>query len=93
MSRAAGEADRSGDRRSARSARRLAGGESRRISLEPGDPPADLRRLAVRRCRRSLMYAVFVLRPLALTVQYSLYRWDGIGPATWVGLDELRQRS
>ena len=21
-----------------------------------------------------------------LTVQYSLYRWDGVGPATWVGL-------
>ena len=33
-----------------------------------------------------VMYAVFVLQPLALTVQYSLYRWDGVGPATWVGL-------
>ena len=32
------------------------------------------------------MYGVFVLQPLALTVQYSLYRWDGVGPATWVGL-------
>ena len=32
------------------------------------------------------MYAVFVLQPLALTVQYSLFRWDGVGPATWVGL-------
>ena len=32
------------------------------------------------------MYAVFVLQPLALTIQYSLYRWDGVGPATWVGL-------
>ncbi len=31
------------------------------------------------------MYAVFVLQPLGLTVQYSLYRWDGVGPATWVG--------
>ncbi|WP_431931236.1 carbohydrate ABC transporter permease [Nonomuraea jabiensis] len=31
-------------------------------------------------------YAVFVLRPIALTVQYSLYEWDGIGPSTWVGL-------
>ncbi|MEV0353349.1 sugar ABC transporter permease [Nonomuraea sp. NPDC050680] len=30
-------------------------------------------------------YAVFVLRPIALTVQYSLYDWDGIGPSTWVG--------
>jgi len=32
------------------------------------------------------VYAVFVLQPLLLTVQYSLYRWDGVGPATWVGL-------
>jgi raffinose/stachyose/melibiose transport system permease protein len=34
-----------------------------------------------------LVYAVFVLRPFALTFQYSMYRWDGIGPSTWVGLD------
>ncbi len=33
-----------------------------------------------------LFYAVFVLQPLVLTVEYSLYRWDGVGPATWVGL-------
>ncbi|MFY1690474.1 carbohydrate ABC transporter permease [Plantactinospora sp. WMMB782] len=34
-----------------------------------------------------VMYAVFVLRPLALTVQYSLYQWNGIGVARWAGLD------
>ena len=33
-----------------------------------------------------LIYAAFVLLPLALTFQYSLYRWDGIGPSEWVGL-------
>ncbi len=33
-----------------------------------------------------LMYAVFVLLPLLLSVQYSFFRWDGIGPMTWVGL-------
>ena len=33
------------------------------------------------------MYGLFVLQPLALTVQYSFYRWDGVGPATWVGLN------
>lgn len=33
-----------------------------------------------------LFYAAFVLQPLALTIQYSFYRWDGVGPATWVGL-------
>ena len=32
------------------------------------------------------IYVVFVLQPLVLTVQYSLFRWDGVGPATWVGL-------
>lgn len=32
------------------------------------------------------MYAVFVLQPLGLTIQYSLYHWDGVGRATWVGL-------
>jgi raffinose/stachyose/melibiose transport system permease protein len=33
-----------------------------------------------------VMYAVFVLRPMVLSVQYSLYDWDGIGPSTYVGL-------
>lgn len=34
-----------------------------------------------------VMYGVFVLQPLALTFQYSLYEWDGVGPARWVGLE------
>src|SRR6476619_5871252 len=34
-----------------------------------------------------LVYAAFVLLPLVLTFQYSLYRWDGIGPSQWVGLN------
>ena len=33
-----------------------------------------------------LMYSVFVLLPLLLTVVYSFFRWNGIGPMTWVGL-------
>ena len=33
-----------------------------------------------------VMYAAFVLLPLVMTFQYSLYRWDGIGPSEWVGL-------
>ncbi len=32
------------------------------------------------------MYAVFVLLPLVMSIQYSFFRWDGIGPMTWVGL-------
>ena len=33
-----------------------------------------------------VVYVVFVLQPLVMTVQYSLYRWDGIGVSHWVGL-------
>lgn len=33
-----------------------------------------------------VMYAIFVLLPLALSVQYSFFRWDGIGEMTFVGL-------
>jgi raffinose/stachyose/melibiose transport system permease protein len=32
------------------------------------------------------MYAFFVLVPFLLTVLYSLFRWNGVGPMTWVGL-------
>ena len=34
-----------------------------------------------------VVYGAFVLRPLAVSVQYSLYAWNGIGVATWVGMD------
>ena len=33
-----------------------------------------------------LMYVVFVLAPLLLTITYSFYKWNGVGPMTWVGL-------
>lgn len=32
------------------------------------------------------MYAVFVLYPLSQTVRYSLYDWNGISDAKWVGV-------
>jgi raffinose/stachyose/melibiose transport system permease protein len=32
------------------------------------------------------MYSMFVLLPLLLSIQYSFFRWDGIGAMTWVGL-------
>jgi raffinose/stachyose/melibiose transport system permease protein len=32
-------------------------------------------------------YAFFVLQPLVLSFQYSFYDWNGVGVATWVGLD------
>ena len=34
-----------------------------------------------------VMYAVFVLLPLLMSIQYSFVRWNGIGQMTWVGLD------
>jgi raffinose/stachyose/melibiose transport system permease protein len=37
-----------------------------------------------------VMYAVFVLLPLLLSIQYSFFRWNGIGPMTWVGLKNYR---
>jgi raffinose/stachyose/melibiose transport system permease protein len=34
---------------------------------------------------------VFVLRPITLTLQYSFYDWNGIGPSTWAGLGNYRR--
>lgn len=33
-----------------------------------------------------VMYSIFVLLPLLMSIQYSFVRWDGIGRMTWVGL-------
>ena len=33
-----------------------------------------------------LMYVVFVLVPLGMSIQYSFVKWNGIGEMTWVGL-------
>jgi len=33
-----------------------------------------------------IMYAMFVLIPLLLSIYYSFFRWNGVGPMTWVGL-------
>ncbi|NCT92488.1 sugar ABC transporter permease [Cellulomonas sp. APG4] len=37
------------------------------------------------------IYAAYVLRPFAMSVQYSFYDWNGIGTATWAGLDNYRE--
>jgi raffinose/stachyose/melibiose transport system permease protein len=36
------------------------------------------------------VYGVFVLFPVAMTVNYSLYRWDGFNVPKWVGLDNYK---
>ena len=33
-----------------------------------------------------IAYCAFVIYPLAMGVQYSFYRWNGVGPSEWVGL-------
>jgi raffinose/stachyose/melibiose transport system permease protein len=33
-----------------------------------------------------LMYVIFVIVPFTSTIQYSFFKWNGVGPATWVGL-------
>lgn len=33
-----------------------------------------------------LIYAFFVLVPLFLSIYYSFFKWNGVGPMTWVGL-------
>jgi raffinose/stachyose/melibiose transport system permease protein len=64
----------------------------------PAVPATSRRTILSKRVRREtlvgtifalpalLMYTFFVLVPLLLTVVYSLYRWNGVGPMTWVGL-------
>lgn len=39
----------------------------------------------------AIFYAAFVLRPIALSAQYSFYKWNGIGPSTWVGFSNYAQ--
>lgn len=34
-----------------------------------------------------VIYIFFALKPICETVWYSLFAWDGIGPATWVGIE------
>jgi raffinose/stachyose/melibiose transport system permease protein len=34
-----------------------------------------------------LMYVVFVLVPFMLTIRYSFFKWNGVSPAIWVGLN------
>lgn len=35
-------------------------------------------------------YGAFVLWPLIQTFRYSLYDWDGVAPARWIGLDNFQ---
>ena len=38
-----------------------------------------------------VLFAVFLGVPAVQTAQYSLYKWNGIGPSTWVGLQNYAE--
>lgn len=38
-----------------------------------------------------LLFALFVLYPIAESIRLSLYDWDGIGPKTWVGFGNFAE--
>lgn len=62
-------------------------------------PPQNSRRAANKVARREaligwafvlpalFMYTLFVLVPFFMSVQYSFFRWDGIGDMRWVGIN------
>lgn len=37
-----------------------------------------------------IMYSLFVLLPLVMSVQYSFFQWNGIGEMSWVGLENYQ---
>jgi raffinose/stachyose/melibiose transport system permease protein len=56
------------------------------------EPPGAPRRVGYLYLLPALaIYAAFVLAPLGHTVWLSLHQWDGLTPATWVGLDNYRE--
>ncbi|GAA4102569.1 sugar ABC transporter permease [Actinomadura miaoliensis] len=62
-------------------AARRAGAPSRR-----GSPGAPCRIGWLYVLPALLVYGAFLLWPLVRGAQFSLYEWDGLGPATWAGL-------
>ena len=55
-------------------------------------PPGEPRRVAYLYLLPALIvFALFVLAPLAHSVWLSLFEWDGVTPGTWVGLDNYGQ--
>lgn len=73
------------------------------IPAPPATPKAESRRTLRKRPRARrggspkrhylyllpgfIIYAIFMLLPIAQTVQYSFFHWDGYTEATWAGLD------
>ncbi|NJC66595.1 sugar ABC transporter permease [Planosporangium flavigriseum] len=66
-----------------------------RPSVRPGRRRPPVRRaleLSLLLAPALLLFAVFVLLPIALAVYYSLYRWNGFGPLSdFVGVENYRR--
>ncbi|MEV7976010.1 sugar ABC transporter permease [Streptomyces sp. NPDC086519] len=72
--------------------RTAASGRRNPASRRPGSRPWARRWVGLLFVLPALVpYAVFVLRPLVVSAQYSLYDWNGIGAARFVGFDNYRQ--
>jgi raffinose/stachyose/melibiose transport system permease protein len=63
----------------------------RRLFRRTETPPGEPRRVGYLYILPALaLYSAFVLAPFGHTAWISLHAWDGITPATWVGLDNYR---
>ena len=38
-----------------------------------------------------LLFAIFVVVPIGMSLSLSLYDWDGVGPKTWVGFGNFAE--
>src|SRR3954452_19216441 len=68
---------------------RLGGGDVGAARVEPPGAPGRVGYLYL--LPALAVYAAFVLAPLGHTIWLSLHQWDGLTPATWVGLDNYRE--
>jgi raffinose/stachyose/melibiose transport system permease protein len=67
-------------------------GRRRRRRAHPERLPGEARRIGYLYVAPAfLLYAAFNLLPLVQGINISFYRWDGITPGTWVGLDNYAQ--
>jgi raffinose/stachyose/melibiose transport system permease protein len=65
---------------------------SRRKRARDGRLPGEARHIGYLYVAPAfLLYAAFNLFPLAQGINLSFYRWDGITPGTWVGLDNYAE--
>jgi raffinose/stachyose/melibiose transport system permease protein len=68
------------------------GSRRRRVLRKPEYLPGEARRIGYLYVAPAfILYAAFNLFPLGQGINLSFYRWDGITPGTWVGLDNYAE--